>query len=174
MEQKEEISTAKPEKIKPPFLTPRLIKIIAVIVIVAAASSYLIWQFSNFSRNPALSLAEPVNDITVSSNKITFKGNAEREGDLTINGQGVFVNEDGTFAEEITLQEGLNKITVIVRDRQGRETSLTRQILLEQPAAEPDPGEATPENLDEPAEDVPVTDDESSQAITIKTSSNNS
>ena len=130
------------KKAKPPLLTPRLIQITTIVLIVVAAVSYLSWQFTNFSKNPELSLLEPANDISIENSKVTFAGSAEKEGELTINGQGVFINPDGTFSEEISLQEGLNTIAVVVSDRRGRETSLTRQILVESPEPETNEDEA--------------------------------
>jgi len=135
--QKQE-SPSRVKKIRPPLFTPRLLKIVAIVVIVVIAVSYLTWQFSNFSRNPELTINEPANDITIEQDRVVFQGQAERESELTINGQSVFINEDGTFTEEIALQEGINTIAVVVRDRQGRESSLTRQILVEMPPPPPE------------------------------------
>jgi len=131
------------KKTKAPLFTPRLIQITTIVIIVVAAVSYLSWQFTNFSKNPDLDLLEPANDISIEESKINFTGSAEKEGDLTINGQSVFINPDGSFREEVSLQEGLNTIAVVVKDRQGRETSLTRQILVELPEPEPNPEEET-------------------------------
>jgi len=137
---------ALPKKIRLPLLTPRFIKIALIVVVVAVAVSYLGWQFSNFSRTPKLIIEEPANDITISENSIVLRGQAERQGELTINGQGVFVAEDETFSEQIALKEGLNTIAVVIRDRRGHETSLIRRILVELPPAPPEENPVSEEN----------------------------
>lgn len=118
-----------PKKIHSPLLIPRLIKTAVIVAIVLIAVLYLVWQFQNFSRNPALVIEEPADDITVHEEKVTFSGRADQESVLMINGQEVFVNEEGLFEEQIYLQSGLNTITIVARDRRGRESALTRQIL---------------------------------------------
>ncbi len=128
----------RPQKISSPLLLPRLVQITVIVAIVAGAVLYLVWQFRNFSRNPSLAITEPANDITVSEDRVTFSGTADRDGVLMINGQEVFVNEEGLFQEQIYLQSGINTITVVIRDRQGKESALTRQILYisEEPATD--------------------------------------
>jgi transcriptional regulator with XRE-family HTH domain len=147
---------ALPKKVKLPLLTPRFIKIALIVAVVAVAVSYLGWQFSNFSRTPKLIIEEPANDITISENSIVLRGQAERQGELTINGQGVFVTEDETFSEKIALKEGLNTISVVIRDRRGHETSLTRRILVELP---PKPVEEN-STVDDSEEKTPDTEED--------------
>ncbi len=129
LEEKQADKSQQPKNIHSPLLIPRLVKTAVIVAVLMIAVFYLVWQFRNFSRNPSLSIAEPANDITVSEEKIAFSGTADQESVLMINGQEVFVDEEGTFQEYIYLQNGLNTITVVVRDRQGRESSLTRKIL---------------------------------------------
>lgn len=129
LENKQTGGVRQPKKIHSPLLIHRLVQTAVIVAIVLAAVFYLVWQFRNFSRNPSLAIEEPANDITVHQEEITFSGTADQEGVLMINGQEVFVDEGGKFQEQIYLQNGLNTITVVVRDRQGRESSLTRKIL---------------------------------------------
>lgn len=129
LERKTDDPANQPKVFRSPLLIPRLIKTAVVVAVVLAAVFYLVWQFRNFSRNPSLAIEEPANDITVHQEEITFSGTADQESILMINGQEVFVNGDGFFQEQIYLQSGLNAITVVARDRQGRESSLTRKIL---------------------------------------------
>lgn len=123
----------KKNSFKASFVTPRLIKIIVVCGIVFAVIIYLWYQFSNFSRNPKLELFEPFNDVTVMEDKITFKGITDIEIFLEINGQEVYVNSDGTFVEEVGLEDGLNTINIVARNKFKNESRLTRSILYEKP-----------------------------------------
>ncbi|EKD49623.1 MAG: XRE family transcriptional regulator [uncultured bacterium] len=117
-------------KVSMPIITPRLIKVVIIVLIVTAAFFYLWYQMNNFSKNPELTIFEPSNDVTLDTDIVVFKGVAEKDGELMINGQGVFINSDGSFEEKVNLQEGLNTIGIVIRDRLGRETELTRKILV--------------------------------------------
>ncbi len=136
--------------VKPPILTPRLIRIGGIVAVVAVAIVYLGVQLKGFSENPHLSLSEPTDNLTIEEDKIVFKGEATRQAELKINGEGVFVDEDGIFEKEIPLQEGINEIAVIVSDRQGRSSELKRQVMVEKPP-EP-PSEESKEEQDENSE----------------------
>ncbi|MBN8210312.1 alpha amylase N-terminal ig-like domain-containing protein [Bacillus sp. NTK071] len=56
----------------------------------------------------------PENGAVIEGDKVTFKGNAIKEGDLTINGEKVKVNDDMTFTHEVTLKNGENEIPVSI------------------------------------------------------------
>ncbi|MFC1618295.1 helix-turn-helix domain-containing protein [Patescibacteria group bacterium] len=143
---------ANPKPIKPSVMTPRLIKLIAIIAVIAAAVWYLGVQLGNFSKNPHLSIHEPIDSLTLEEDFVTFRGEADKQAELTINGEGVFVNEDGSFEKEISLQEGMNEVAVIISDRRGRSSQLKRQILVEKPE-EPEIEEPTEEPSAVPDQD---------------------
>ena len=50
---------------------------------------------------------------------------------VTINGEEVTVNQDGTFSKVITLSAGANVITVIATDRAGKTTTVVRNVTLD-------------------------------------------
>ncbi len=56
----------------------------------------------------------PENDAVVEGDTVTFKGNAIKEGNLTINGEKVTVNDDMTFTHEVKLKDGENEIAVSI------------------------------------------------------------
>ena len=51
---------------------------------------------------------------------------------MTINGGAVYIDRDGKFQQEINLNEGLNTIRVEARNRFGKTTILTKQIMLKE------------------------------------------
>lgn len=50
---------------------------------------------------------------------------------LTVNGQAVTINADGSFSTEITLSEGSNTITIVATDDAGKATTVTRTVTLD-------------------------------------------
>ncbi|MCA0987105.1 alpha amylase N-terminal ig-like domain-containing protein [Guptibacillus algicola] len=56
----------------------------------------------------------PENGAEVEGDTVTFKGNAIKEGVLTINGENVNVNDDMTFSHEVKLDNGENEIPITI------------------------------------------------------------
>lgn len=84
---------------------------------------------------PTLSVTAPVDKLVTNSKKIMVTGITNDVTSspvtLTINGTAVTVYDDGTFASEITLNDGDNTITVIAKDGAGRTTTVTRKVTLD-------------------------------------------
>jgi len=49
---------------------------------------------------------------------------------LTINGQPIYINEDGSFSQVINLNQGMNIIKIEATNRFEKSRSETRQILV--------------------------------------------
>ncbi|WLR41605.1 alpha-amylase family glycosyl hydrolase [Bacillus carboniphilus] len=67
---------------------------------------------------------EPINGEEVSSDSITFKGNAIKEGILTIAGEPVPINEDMTFSHDVQLQDGENHIEVTIEPSEESKSTI--------------------------------------------------
>jgi len=78
---------------------------------------------------PVLSVADVPS--TVSEEKLTVTGTVEGATKVTVNGQEVTVNEDGTFSAEVTLIEGDNTITIVAVDAVGNETKVEKTVKLD-------------------------------------------
>ena len=50
---------------------------------------------------------------------------------VTVNGEKVAVNENGTWSNTITLSPGANTITVVATDKAGKSTTVTRKVTLD-------------------------------------------
>lgn len=50
---------------------------------------------------------------------------------VTVNGEKVAVNENGTWSKTITLSPGTNTITVVATDKAGKSTTVTRKVTLD-------------------------------------------
>ena len=57
-------------------------------------------------------ILDPSNEATTKNETINIKGNAMKDPNLTINGEKINVNEDGTFNHEVKLNVGKNKLDV--------------------------------------------------------------
>ena len=89
------------------------------------------------SSPPALSVSTLADGAYTNQATINVSGTAtDADGiqSLTVNGQDVTVNNDGTFSVAVTLVEGPNTITVVATDTTGSQQSDTRTVTYD-PAA---------------------------------------
>ncbi len=83
------------------------------------------------TRPPDLQLSEPVeNNAFVSSNLVTVKGSVPPDVAVTVNGRPATVDERGTFALDLVLDEGENVLRVVATDPVGNESAVERRITL--------------------------------------------
>jgi len=73
---------------------------------------------------------DPVGEL-VNTPTITISGKTEIFATLDVNGQVVHVEDDGSFVEDLALNEGGNTILVSVVDRAGNANSITLTITLD-------------------------------------------
>ncbi|MCK4970351.1 MAG: hypothetical protein KAS77_07485, partial [Thermoplasmata archaeon] len=73
---------------------------------------------------------DPVGEL-VNTATITISGRTEMFATLDVNGQVLHVEEDGTFMDELALDEGGNTILVSVVDRAGNTNSITLTLTLD-------------------------------------------
>jgi glycosidase len=69
-------------------------------------------------------ITSPANGATVHSSTVTIKGNAIKDGLLSINGESVPINDDMTFSHDVTLSPGENTITIHVEPKLENETTI--------------------------------------------------
>jgi len=89
---------------------------------------YLVLSVTNLVAAPSLSLQEPTSDLAVTSSSLVIVGQTKAGAALSINEQPVHVSEDGHFRETLNLQQGLNEVAVVARNKLGRETKIVRRI----------------------------------------------
>src|SRR3990167_4764165 len=67
--------------------------------------------------------------MEVSESFITLEGHAERITSLSMNGKDIAVTEEGAFFEPYVLAPGYNRIVLEARDRYGKTTERTIEIV---------------------------------------------
>ncbi|WP_270180343.1 alpha amylase N-terminal ig-like domain-containing protein [Alkalihalobacillus sp. CinArs1] len=66
----------------------------------------------------------PENGAKVDGDTVTFKGNAIKEGVLTINGENVTVNDDMSFSHEVKLENGENNIPITIEPSEENKSEI--------------------------------------------------
>ncbi|MCK9378586.1 MAG: DUF4115 domain-containing protein [Candidatus Moranbacteria bacterium] len=122
------------EKDRKPFsistfaITPKIITLVAVIVLIAGAFFYLYKELDNFISTPRLVVSSPLENETIEGGQIYIVGKSEKDGRVFINEQPIVVNDEGEFRESISLQNGLNIVTIRAVNRFNKETIKTLSI----------------------------------------------
>lgn len=109
---------------------PRIIRNVAIFLTIAVCLSYFSFYFFNLISPPSLSISYPPSDFVAQESVIELSGETEPEAIITINGE-VVLNNNGYFSKVLDLKNGINKITVISKQKYSKKQVLTRQILLE-------------------------------------------
>lgn len=89
---------------------------------------------------PTLAVNSPADNLVTNKAQLTVSGTTSDATSspvkVTINGDSVTVNENGTFSKQITLEPGENTITVIAKDSAGKSTTVIRKVTLDTGAPE--------------------------------------
>lgn len=92
---------------------------------------YLGYSYLRFAGSPTLVINSPAKNAVVKEEQIEVAGKTDPNASVTINNQEISVNENGSFVTKITLQPGLNTLTVEAVNKFGRKSTLVRNLRLE-------------------------------------------
>lgn len=109
----------------------RLFKRIALGMSVLALLTYLGLKVHTIVTPPALQILAPAQDFLTHQHTITIEGVTEAESHVRINGQQVFTDPAGHFAEQIDLQPGLNIIKISAQKQRSQEHVVYRQVIVQ-------------------------------------------
>lgn len=109
-------------------LSPRAVVLGTIAVIVLSVAIYLWFQFRQFTTEPLLSIMEPNPNQVVEGNTTTLRGKTDRGTQVTVNNEATFVSPEGNFEENLTLQSGVNQVTVRAVNRFNKERVEVLQI----------------------------------------------
>ncbi len=114
-------------------LTPRLAVVLVSAVIGLSAAAYLAYQLSALTAPPRLVVTSPAKDEVVNGSLLTVAGNIAGGADAYVNDSPILVDGEGDFTNVIALQDGVNIIKVSAKNRLGKTSTITRNILAHVP-----------------------------------------
>lgn len=94
------------------IITPRTILITLLTLVLGGTFLYLVTEFRSFVAEPRLIIQSPLPGATIDGSGVLLRGQTDPGAVVTANGEPVFVGSSGEFSEEITLQQGLNRVVV--------------------------------------------------------------
>ncbi len=111
-----------PESVRYPsmntwIITPRTMVVTVLILILGGTFVYLFSEFRSFVAEPELRITDPLPGATIDGSIVILRGKTDPGAVVTANGDPVFISSTGDFTEELTLSQGLNRITVRATNR---------------------------------------------------------
>jgi cytoskeletal protein RodZ len=106
---------------------PKLTAAAATIIIIISFLGYLGWQLAALISRPKLIIFQP-KDKTVVSQEVAVEGQTEQGITVTINGQEIKINQDGSFSQILSLTLGEHTITVAAEGQNGKKTTTQRTV----------------------------------------------
>ncbi len=113
-------------------LTPGRFITILLIGLSVLFLSYFLMQYQKLQRPPELTITKPVHESIVGEKKLDVMGQTNSDTTVTVNGLSVSVRGDGKFFTQVTLESGVNTITVIATSRFGKTKTEVLKVGLQQ------------------------------------------
>ena len=93
---------------------------------------YFGFQYQKLYIPPTLTITTPVQESIVKEKKLDILGTTNPDATVMVNGISVTVRSDGRFFTQITLEPGVNTITILATSRYGKTTTVVRKVGLQQ------------------------------------------
>ena len=109
-------------------ITSRSLIFVLIGMLLFGAFFYLYREFRSFGSEPLLVVLSPENNSVVESDEVIVSGKTDRGAQVTINGQGVFVDGEGAFSEKLVLQPGQNGVSLRTTNRFHKEKTAVLSV----------------------------------------------
>lgn len=109
-------------------ITSRTLIIGMIGLLLFGAFFYLYREFQSFGSEPLLVIYAPENGSVVDRGDVLLSGKTDRGAQVTLNGQNIFVDTDGTFHEKLVLNPGVNAVNLRTVNRFEKEKSVMLSV----------------------------------------------
>jgi len=116
-------------------ITPKLITLAGGGGLVIIAMLYLVLQVSAINRTPSLKMFSPVPGSIVKGSVVSVVGQADAGSNVLINGQRVFVDDQGQFSTDLSVAAGQKELTIGAQNKFGKQTEQRLLVVVEDPVA---------------------------------------
>ena len=120
--------------VKKIVVTPRLLSTALGVLFLLVTVVYIFWEVSAINKLPALDIIQPQDRQEVANSYVLVKGKTDPGMTVNINGQGVYVDEDGNFQAELGIQSGPRDIQIDAQNRFGKTVTKTVEVIGQQQA----------------------------------------
>jgi hypothetical protein len=96
---------------------------------IAVIIGYGAFRAKSLVEGPEIAVVSPLDGALVGESLVEIRGTAKNISFLTLNDDKIFTDESGEFREKILLSYGYNIMTLEAKDRFGRTTTKTLQLI---------------------------------------------
>lgn len=114
-------------------LTPGRFLALLLVGLVGAFLFYFGIQYRRLRQPPLLIITTPQNQTITVNKRVEIVGRTDPDATVTVNSASVLVRSDGSFFDQVSLESGVNKITIIATSRLGKSTTSVLEVGLQQP-----------------------------------------
>lgn len=107
--------------------TPQMTVAAAILAVVVVFVGYLGWQLVGLAAAPRLVITQPAEQAVVSK-EVVVEGQTDVGVMVTINGQEIKKNKDGSFSQILSLTPGEHTITVMAVGQNGKKATEQRTV----------------------------------------------
>lgn len=107
--------------------SPRSYLVLGILLIVF---TYILFQFSFLFIGPKLSVLSPKNGELIQKSVVVIEGKTDPYATVLVNGEEVYVDLTGTFKKTLYVYPGEEKISIVSKNRYGKETKKEIQIIV--------------------------------------------
>lgn len=97
--------------------------------IIRSALGYLGWQLLRLASGPTLVITQPP-EAAITGAQVAVEGGTDPSAAVTINGQQIKKNKDGSFSQILSLTPGEHTITVTAVGQNGKTNTHQRTVRL--------------------------------------------
>lgn len=101
-------------------ITPKFITLTSGVLFVFLSIVYIIWQVWSINRTPNLEIYSPTQNQVLAKSAVDVTGQTDPGMTVTVNGQNVFVENDGKFKTQLGLSQGGAEIIIVASNRFGK------------------------------------------------------
>lgn len=113
------------------IVTSRFLKIAGVAAVLLAVTAYIGSEVRSIASPPPLVVLGPIDGLATGEAVVTVTGKTDPGTNVKVNGQDILLNSDGSFETPVTLERGLNVISVEGAKRYSRSSTEYRRVVLE-------------------------------------------
>ncbi len=91
---------------------------------------YCLFQARFLILGPQVWITSPLDGEVASAKVLTASGQAKNVAWMSLNGRQIFTDSEGRWSEKLIVSEGVSIMTLVVRDRFGREREESVRVIL--------------------------------------------
>jgi len=109
---------------------PKIIKNLSIIIVVILCFFYLNYALKKIYSIPELNIISPQENFITNDNQVIISGQTEPEVKILINNEQVLIDSQGNFNKTISLNKGINEITITAEKKFGKINIIKRHIMV--------------------------------------------